>query len=1020
MKSYRHSACLLLMPGLIIALTLSTIAPSSSAGPALPAEEALRISPDHDHILFGAVVGAPASRDTFLVMGPWGSSAPFNGQFQTPDGTPAWNGWTSIDLTQKTTSAWHVDTYNAENLNSNGAGNRAAWCGSMVYPSCDPLDPEGGYGNDYEEILNWAGTVADNTAPCTVTVDAWVNHHLEPGYDWVKLLFLTANPEPFEAWFADGLGSNVRIVGSYTYSPAEYLGEGHNQVLVRWLVTSDGAVADEDCSWHGNGACQIDDITVTMDNGAATTFDDFENGTLGNWEIGYPTGAGDFASLRENLNDLDPCGTNLSSQVTFIDDGLVVPGTGGSPCINWCYGPGGYIVNPIGGLGDLWSTPVNNAVDSPVMPLLGDTDGCQFSFDVYVHEALTTCGSPGIFYNWKIRSTASADPGAIESEEWLDRGLLYYGTPSYRRAVNNVSDLLNPGARFVQVRLEVDHVFNLWTWCPSVDGSPAPYFDNVRVEAFDIEGPALHAYAKELAQDGFPANGQVDLADLGRNSVRFDRADGLIDNIRLYAEPLSPGATMVGPPQMNYHLAANPVFNGVRTSGLPNVGSVLGVLNPAASGGFLFDLPDTGFFFPGDVLHYYFEATDDLAGDLRTAFLPADTTGFSDFDRPLAYPGAFTVRALPSVHHVEELLTAPNVLLWDNTGDPEVLDEWYAALANLGLHPGREFEVFASKSPARATGNGLAGLATTMQLAFYDVLLYSGGTLGREGIGFSGSPLETSPDLVLLDEWLRLGSRGALLTGDRLAENLDPNEIGDPFLTYWAGVEYQEQNLRPLIDDQWSPDVLALPSNPVLSTVDRWIVYGMCPHPATLNGIVAAGTGVSFAEYIDDDGETTYPYSAGVWNLVPEFSSQLVTLPYDFSRIGTVSEVTANKAEGQLAARTRMLANVLNRFGHAGGSLPTPVPRLADQFAVAAYPNPFNPTTRIEFNLPERAHLSLKVFDLRGALIRILIDEARAAGSDYVDWNGADESGARVSSGVYFYVITAGEESRSGRVMLLK
>ena len=61
-------------------------------------------------------------------------------------------------------------------------------------------------------------------------------------------------------------------------------------------------------------------------------------------------GTGDFAHLWTGLMDLDTCRDNFSTQEAFIDDGQVVPGTGGSPCITWCYGPGGWIVNTTGGL----------------------------------------------------------------------------------------------------------------------------------------------------------------------------------------------------------------------------------------------------------------------------------------------------------------------------------------------------------------------------------------------------------------------------------------------------------------------------------------------------------------------------------------------------------------------------------------------------------------------------------------------------------------------------------------------
>ena len=228
----------------------------------------------------------------------------------------------------------------------------------------------------------------------------------------------------------------------------------------------------------------MDDITVTLDNGAVATFDDFEDGTLGNWEIGFAQGAGDFCALRMGLDDLDPSRINLSPQVTFIDDGIVVPGTGPTMCSDWCYGPGGYTVPTYGGLIIDRYNKLHNAVVSPVMPFPPDKDGCLFSFDVYVHEILDS-DSPMIFYTWKIRSTPSTNPQDIETQDWIDQGYLGWGQPEYRREVNNVSDLVQPGSCFVQVRLAAFQL-EYPKANEGYDGYPAPYFDNVRVEAFTL------------------------------------------------------------------------------------------------------------------------------------------------------------------------------------------------------------------------------------------------------------------------------------------------------------------------------------------------------------------------------------------------------------------------------------------------------------------------------------------------------------------------------------------------------
>ena len=102
-------------------------------------------------------------------------------------------------------------------------------------------------------------------------------------------------------------------------------------------------------------------------------FDDFEDGTLGaNWEIAFPDGVGDYAQLWENLNDVDPCHTNYTAQAAFIDDGVIVPGTGGTNCVSWCYGPSGYVVNNVGGLAGP-SAHIHNAIESPVMDWPNDT-----------------------------------------------------------------------------------------------------------------------------------------------------------------------------------------------------------------------------------------------------------------------------------------------------------------------------------------------------------------------------------------------------------------------------------------------------------------------------------------------------------------------------------------------------------------------------------------------------------------------------------------------------------------------
>ena len=85
-------------------------------------------------------------------------------------------------------------------------------------------------------------------------------------------------------------------------------------------------------------------------------------------------------------------------------------------------------------------------------------------------------------------------------------------------------------------------------------------------------------------------------------------------------------------------------------------------------------------------------------------------------------------------------------------------------------------------------------------------------------------------------------------------------------------------------------------------------------------------------------------------------------------------------------------------------------------------PNPFNPSTTISYTVAEgkTVSVSLNVYDLRGKLVRTLVNEVKEAGVYNVYWNGTDNSGRSISSGVYFYRIQAGEFQQTRKMVMLK
>jgi flagellar hook assembly protein FlgD len=85
-----------------------------------------------------------------------------------------------------------------------------------------------------------------------------------------------------------------------------------------------------------------------------------------------------------------------------------------------------------------------------------------------------------------------------------------------------------------------------------------------------------------------------------------------------------------------------------------------------------------------------------------------------------------------------------------------------------------------------------------------------------------------------------------------------------------------------------------------------------------------------------------------------------------------------------------------------------------------AYPNPFNPTTTIAYELTNAGDVRLEVINLLGQRVSTLVDEFQQAGRHEVIWNGKDNSGSDVASGVYFYKITTASSSASKKMILVK
>jgi len=133
---------------------------------------------------------------------------------------------------------------------------------------------------------------------------------------------------------------------------------------------------------------------------------------------------------------------------------------------------------------------------------------------------------------------------------------------------------------------------------------------------------------------------------------------------------------------------------------------------------------------------------------------------------------------------------------------------------------------------------------------------------------------------------------------------------------------------------------------------------------------------------------------------------------------GTAGQPTVGSSSGgTLRVRSGFWTSVTGGVSSVEGE--TPGLPTADRLD-APYPNPFNPSTTIRFELAGRSPVRVRIFDARGRMVRDLVDEEYPAGRHDVAWDGRDDRGGRVPSGIYFVHFEAGGTVGTRKMTLLK
>ncbi len=164
------------------------------------------------------------------------------------------------------------------------------------------------------------------------------------------------------------------------------------------------------------------------------------------------------------------------------------------------------------------------------------------------------------------------------------------------------------------------------------------------------------------------------------------------------------------------------------------------------------------------------------------------------------------------------------------------------------------------------------------------------------------------------------------------------------------------------------------------------------------------------------DGSLYLGTTDGVWESFDSASS--------WTDIG--SGFAPNTTVSNLATDGSYLYAGTNKFSVWQRSLiPTDVadgtgPLPSDFTLAQNYPNPFNPTTTIAFSLSRRGKVRLDVFNMLGQRVKTLVDEERAAGQYTIEWNGTDNGGHSVASGMYLYRLQTTDATVARKMVLVK
>jgi hypothetical protein len=968
-------------------------------------------------------------------------------------------GWTTVDRTAQTGDWWHVDAFAgtpwAGTQSTGGVtfspiqGSKSMWMAATP-PPAGPINTTlcgyaslPGYGNGWNQSL-CSKDCMTTSGGATPNLDAAfkLKFDTEPGYDAVELEY-TTDCSGSTGWsYVDGPWSGA----GQAHAHAPYA-VGAGPVRIRIHFTSDASWSNQDGFYNGFGVA-IDSLCWET-----KPVEDFEGEAVGvhaseDWTSCVEPGFGDYLALFKKstgANYEEQCLDNLGCYWAAIFGSTEFYYCGSPPQ------PSQQVVPHANVRGQsIW-----NEIWSPVIPFSGS--GAEFHLRYTVYRDLPLDNL--VFHVWHARMIdASGCPGV-----WKDDHVAYYGASKNWAIVDQSIGPLLDSSQAVSFQVALGVIDLCPKWCgvlgTGLCHSPAPYFDSVKVLRVNTLGPQWNVRAVDTYQDTFPNDGtitgvaRIDAAlDIepasslsytpGDSAVVLYVADpsfagtgyspGLLDDPntssfvgrdktkkQVYAYfTVTPFRTAkIGPaisdgpggqanryPYMGTVSASGKTWAKVRmdytyagTSSNPGDGHPAPNAPPLVANRFNVDINDA-LFTAGDTISYFFGATS-VNGTTyySTEFGPA-----SDINAVASNAMEITILPAGGVHR------GGGVLYVDGADGLNVEPYYYGAFSTPSSLRPQYVDRYDVRDPSAASANRLAAHVynVTAQLKnCYRTILWDCGALSVTLGDGSGTPLKTD-DYALMNAYLSGNPQhhGLFLAGDRVAEFLN-GYTGSSAITfrntYMPFTLINNNHRLPPTGYAISPKIMPWPGR---FYTDSSVLFGGCPELNDFDVIGASGSSqvqMSYNTASNPNGAVLRHVSGNGYVVMAGFSFSFVR----DDELDGISDRTLFLKNTELA-----LANtVIDAVG----------PSLSNRLS-QNYPNPFNPQTTISFSLKQRGLVSLKVYDVSGALVRALVENVRPAGSSSVTWDGRDMKGALVGSGVYFYRLVAPGFTQTKKMVLLK